>query len=116
MARALLRIDPADDVAVALRDIAPGETLDGVTALEAIPKGHKIALHDVAVGAAVHKYGWPIGKASTAIAAGSHVHSHNLATALSGEEGYAPPTTYAAPAITNPAPGFMGYRRADGRV
>ncbi|MDQ0462331.1 altronate hydrolase [Caulobacter ginsengisoli] len=116
MARALLRIDPADDVAVALRDIAVGETVDDLTALDAIPKGHKIALRDLPTGQAVRKYGHPIGKATTAIAAGSHVHSHNLATALGGEEGYAAPATFPAPVTATPAPGFMGYRRTDGRV
>ena len=36
-------------------------------------------------GASVIKYGFPIGIATADIAAGAHVHSHNLATALSGE-------------------------------
>lgn len=116
MTRAILQIDPADDVAVALRDLQPGETVDGLVALQAIPKGHKIALRAVAAGQPVLKYGHPIGRASADIAAGAHVHSHNLGTALSGEEGYQPPAAYAAPAAPVAGPTFQGYRRADGRV
>jgi hypothetical protein len=38
-----------------------------------------MALHDVAAGAVVRKYGQPIGIATQPIRAGEHVHSHNLA-------------------------------------
>ena len=44
--------------------------------------GHKIALCDIAEGADVIKYGYPIGKAEKNIAAGEHVHSHNMKTGL----------------------------------
>jgi altronate hydrolase len=115
--QALLRIDPRDDVAVALRPVAAGEAVaDGVIARGDIPQGHKVALRCIAAGAEVRKYGWPIGKARAAIAAGDHVHTHNLATGLSGLEAY----TY-APAAPEPAPAateltFRGYRRGSGRV
>jgi altronate hydrolase len=74
-------------------------------------------LHAIAQGAPVHKYGWPIGVAKTDIAAGDHVHTHNLATALLGEERYG----FTAPLVCpqTPAPAertFSGYLRADGRV
>jgi altronate hydrolase len=77
-----------DNVAVALREIAAGErvlvraphgTLE-VTALEAIPLCHKIALADVATGEALVKYGCCIGEARQAIARGAWVHTHNLAS------------------------------------
>ena len=79
-------LDPADDVAVALRDLAAGELVRvraGATIAEiqlraAIPLGHKIARRAIAAGAVVRKYGEPIGGASAAIAAGDHVHVHNL--------------------------------------
>jgi altronate hydrolase len=117
LSSSLLRIDPRDDVAVALRPVAAGEALaDGLAAGEAIPAGHKLALRDIAEGEEVLKYGWPIGRATQAIAAGAHVHTHNLKTALLGLEAYeyrpAPPEALPAP----PAATFEGYRRADGRV
>jgi altronate hydrolase len=111
----LLMIDPRDDVAVALRAIAAGEVVEGVTARADIPSGHKIARRAVAQGEEVRKYGWPIGRATADIAPGEHVHTHNLSTALSAREEYA-----WRPASPEALPGadaaFMGYRRKNGRV
>ena len=110
-----IRIDPRDDVAVVLVALAAGDSVLGVTALGPIPTGHKIALRNIAAGEPIHKYGWPIGRATTVIACGTHVHTHNLATALVGEEAYryVPAPTFAAQASDR---SFQGYRRADGRV
>ena len=79
-------LDPADDVAVALRDLEAGEAarvrrgaaLVEITPSVAIALGHKLALHPIAKGAVVRKYGQPIGEATAAIAAGDHVHVHNI--------------------------------------
>lgn len=113
---AALQLHPDDNVAVALRALAPGETAAGVTIADAIPAGHKIALAPIAAGSAVRKYGWPIGRASAMVPVGGHVHSHNLVTTLSGMEDY----RYASgPAVRLPAGAeirFDGYRRPDGRV
>lgn len=72
-----------DDVAVLLDDARAGDpvALGGartVIAVEAIPRGHKLAVHDIAEGDEVHKYGSTIGLATTSIAVGSHVHVHNV--------------------------------------
>lgn len=110
------RVDPRDDVATALRDIAVGEPVGGLTARADIPRGHKVALGAVARGEAVRKYGFPIGRATADIAPGDHVHGHNLATGLAGEMDY----RFVTPAMRSPtadhARAFQGYRRADGRV
>ncbi|HEX7695475.1 MAG TPA: altronate dehydratase family protein [Sphingomonas sp.] len=114
-----VRIDIEDNVATLLADVAAGETVvaagAALVAAVAIPRGHKIALKSVAPGEAVIKYGYPIGHAIAAIAAGEHVHSGNLATSLGGQQAYA----YTPAPRANLAPGdatFRGYRRADGRV
>ena len=81
-------LDPGDDVAVALRDLAAGERVrvragaatEEVVLRAPIPLGHKLARRAIAAGAAVRKYGEPIGGARAAIAAGDHVHVHNLAS------------------------------------
>ena len=82
---AAIVVHDGDNVATALEAIEAGETVSAgaarVTAIEPIPRGHKIALRDIAAGAAVVKYGSPIGTASSAIAAGTHVHTHNVASA-----------------------------------
>ena len=80
-----LRINPADNVAVALMDLAAGTTLvldaadlPPIVTTAAIPFGHKIALAPIASGETVIKYGASIGRASGDIATGDHVHNHNL--------------------------------------
>ncbi len=106
-------------MAVALRDIAAGEQVSVGHRSDRlpgpIPSGHKFALDAIPRGAAVTRYGERIDIATADIEAGSHVHSHNLATALSGERNYsAAPRTKAAP-LAAPLPEWQGYRRADGR-
>jgi altronate hydrolase len=118
---AVYRVDPADPVAVALQPLQPGDRLQGdageVRVTQPVPQGHKVALRPIAPGEPVLKYGFPIGRAKQAIAAGEHVHAHNVATALSGTEAYewAPEPSSARPLPRVPT-GFMGYPRRDGRV
>ncbi|MEM6762465.1 MAG: UxaA family hydrolase [Pseudomonadota bacterium] len=45
-----------------------------------VPIGHKVALKDLADGETAIKYGQDIGKFVKAVAAGDHVHVHNLKT------------------------------------
>jgi altronate dehydratase len=75
-------ISAHDNVATALDAIEAGEAVAAggttVTALNPIPRGHKIALRAIPAGAHVVKYGNPIGTASEAIAPGAHVHTHNV--------------------------------------
>ena len=78
-------ISAEDNVATALDAIERGQVVQTggatVTATEAIPRGPKIALRPIEAGDRVIKYGSPIGTASQAIAAGAHVHIHNVASA-----------------------------------
>jgi altronate hydrolase len=120
---AVWQIDARDDVAVVLRALVCGERLrvgaTELTVVADIARGHKVALRDIAAGEAVHKYGWPIGRALHKIAAGEHVHTHNLATRLSGLEQYRyEPESHSGTSrdATRGSATFEGYRRADGRV
>ncbi len=99
--RKLLQIAPSDNVAVALSG--------GMT-------GHKFALRDIAEGETVVKYGMPIGVATRPVAAGEHVHTHNLRTLLSerAEYEYRPVKTPAPK--TERKDTFLGFRRTDGSV
>lgn len=120
-ARLALQLDPRDDVAVSLVELSAGRQLCvgelQVYVREDIPAGHKIALRNIGKGTEIRKYGWPIGAASTDIAAGCWVHTHNLATRLAGlgDFTYRPSTQLEAP-VDRPAGTFQGYRRSDGRV
>jgi diadenosine tetraphosphate (Ap4A) HIT family hydrolase len=79
----ILIIDASDNIAVALEPAEKGNTLvlpDGrqITALDAIPFAHKIAIVSLAEQAPVVKYGEVIGLTTRAIQVGEHVHIHNM--------------------------------------
>ncbi|MCX7303701.1 MAG: altronate dehydratase family protein [Hyphomicrobiales bacterium] len=114
-----LQLREGDEVAVAMRDIAAGETLAPfpVVAREPIPFGHKVSLDHIAQGAALHRLGQPIGLATVAIPAGAHVHTHNMGFEQSLAERQI--GTRLSNAVRLPAaqiPTFQGFRRADGRA
>lgn len=82
--------DAADNVGVAVVDLEAGTDCTGrvladnsklsARAQQAIPLGHKLALKDFKVGDEVTKYGCVIGVIVKDVAAGNHVHTHNLKT------------------------------------
>jgi altronate dehydratase small subunit len=84
--RGALRLSEKDNVATLLEDAAPGTEMlirlgketSAVNARESIPFGFKIAVTDIARGAAIIKYGETIGIASRDIKKGEMVHVHNL--------------------------------------
>jgi altronate hydrolase/galactarate dehydratase len=113
-----IRLHPADNVIVALADIAAGELLaeHGLTVGGAVPRGHKIATLPIAAGQKVIRYGQIIGAATQPIAAGEHVHTQNL-----GMGEHAQDYAFAAEARplqlpVTPGRTFAGYHRADGKV
>jgi hypothetical protein len=78
----LLRLHPADNVLTVIVPLEPGvrvcvEGAD-VEVTSRLPLGHKVAARQIAAGEKIIKYGAPIGSAVGAIAAGEHVHTHNL--------------------------------------
>ncbi len=115
----VIKINQEDNVAVALRPIAKGETLEiggiSVTTLEEIPQGHKVALAPVEEDGEVVKYGFRIGFAKEAIAKGQWVHVHNLKTALGDLLTYEYEPTNPSVAEGGPAT-FQGFRRTDGKA
>jgi len=79
-----------DSVGVAIRELPAGPATGGyldatdllnVEIAEPIPLGHKFALAAIAEGAEVLEYGVRVGVATEPIAAGEHVHIHNLRSA-----------------------------------
>lgn len=115
-----IKINPADNVAVAVRDVEAGYGFDidgvSITTLVRIPAGHKVALKDIAEGEDVVKYGFPIGHLLQAVPQGGLIDHSVLKTNLEGllEYTYQPELTEIAPAQTQAT--FRGYRRADGRA
>lgn len=80
----VLVISDRDNVATALEPLEPGRRIavaEGVVvAIDPVPAGHKIAIRPISAGSGVYKYGSPIGTAIGDIAAGAHVHVHNVAS------------------------------------
>ncbi|WP_376764845.1 UxaA family hydrolase [Roseovarius sp. A-2] len=104
-------LSPEDNVETAAVSLLPG----AAGAVEAIPRGHKIAVQDIAKGEAVRKYAQVIGYAACDIAAGSHVHTHNLEF-RNVDAAYEFSTNLRPAAKPDKTDTFMGYRRTTGRV
>lgn len=120
---AFLHLHPADNVLVALKDLAPDTvvTTHGGTSLvvrEKIRRGHKVCCTPIQQGDVVRKYGQTIGWAARAIEPGQHVHVHNVELqklSLEYEFATVHPPVPALPAWATDRV-FMGYPRDDGRV
>ena len=72
-----LRLHATDNVIVAVDPIEAGAVIDGVSARERIPRGHKMAAARSKPSEPVLKFGQIIGFARSAIAPGDWVHEHN---------------------------------------
>ena len=116
-----IHLHQTDDVAVTKRQLKRGvELVNGsihLTAAQNIPPGHKVAVHEIPDGAPVRKYGQIIGFANGRIAAGDHVHLHNLAVKDFGRDyefcAEARPVNYYSPEKMR---AFQGYSRPNGRA
>ena len=113
-----IRLNPADDVVIARVELAAGTRLlneGGLEVTARVPAGHKVAARAVRSGEPVRRYNQIIGFATRDIAAGEHVHVHNLAMG-EFQRDYAfcadarPLEPVGAPAT------FQGIVRQDGRV
>lgn len=115
-----IRINAADNVAVALQEVETGTRIDidGIDAAACceIPAGHKVALQDMSEGENIVKYGFPIGHLLTPVKKGGLVDHTNLKTNLEGllEYTYEPDLTEVPEASEKAC--FKGYRRKDGRA
>ena len=79
-----LKINPADNVAVAISPLKAGETIqvDGkdITLKTDIPAGHKVTLKDFNEGENIIKYGYPIGHAIKPVPQGSWISEKEIKT------------------------------------
>src|SRR3954470_5129006 len=112
----VIRLHPDDGVLIARSSLPPGMAVaDGVTTVERIPAGHKVAIKPIAVGEPVRRYGQIIGFATVDISPGQHVHTQNCGMGDFAKD-------YAYGVDVKPVPNFDlpatfdGIRRADGRV
>ncbi len=117
---AAIRVNREDNVAVARVMLGEGQSVDlgdvVVKTRVVVPAGHKLALRAIAAGAAIVRYGNRIGVARRDIAAGEHVHTHNVEFSEAHPEYEFPQGEIAVPEAPAGGPSFQGYAREDGRV
>lgn len=110
-----IRLNPNDNIDIALTDLTPGAVFNDVTITDKVMRGHKLANCDIATGTQIWRYGQIIGQATADIAAGAHVHVHNIAMSDHAQDhafgSNATPLPAAATSRT-----FQGYRRSDGKA
>jgi len=120
--KTFLRINPADNVIVALQPLTKGCEIDvdgrRITLLTDVPAGHKCALSDIPRGENVIKYGFPIGYALHDIRQGTYLDHEDIHTNLAGTLDYG---DIRPRGLTKPEPSsepftFQGYVRPDGQV
>ena len=119
-----IKINPDDNVAVALTDLSAGSTVEGITLSTDVPRGHKVLLKDLSAGENVVKYGFPIGHVTRDAAAGTVVDHTCIKTNLEGLLEYKYEPSFDSSEVESPALGlrglesvtFKGFRRADGQV
>ncbi len=115
-----LQIHPRDNVAVSLRGLDAGLTVDvrgqAVQLAAALPPAHKFAVRPIRAGDPIVKFGQPIGRAVVDIPHGGWVHVHNVRTGLDGvlDYTYEPANEPLTPIDDGRT--FMGYRRPNGEV
>lgn len=115
-----LKINPADNVVVAISDLKAGEIINEgnnqIVLKEDVPAGHKVTLKDFTEGENVIKYGYPIGHVRCNVEAGRWINENQIQTNLAGLLEY----TYNPVKVDLDIPvkdlTFKGYRRKNGEV
>ena len=117
----VIRLDRADNVVVARRDIPAGTAIaqEGITALADIPFGHKISTVSLAKGEPVLKYNTVIGYAAKDLPAGSYMHNDAITADSSkamGNYQFCADYRRAEAAAPEARRTFQGYLRPDGQA
>lgn len=115
-----LRINPSDNVAVAISPLHAGETIEAdgrvITLRTDVPAGHKVTLKNFQAGENIIKYGYPIGHVTVDVPEGTWVSEKEIKTNLAGLLDY----TYQPVEVHTDIPvehrTFRGYRRRNGDV
>ena len=114
---AVILLNGNDNVAIARVPLSPGQRITAgkadIASSDSVLPGHKIALGNIRAGEPIRRYGEVIGLARCDIAAGQHIHEHNLVYQELEPtfDGTAPVSTHTASTRS-----FEGYKREDGRI
>ncbi|WP_036665719.1 galactarate dehydratase [Paludibacterium yongneupense] len=115
-----IRVHEDDNVAIIVNDggLPAGTAFeDGLTLIEDVPQGHKVALRPIATGGAIIRYGEIIGHAVADLKPGCWIDESKVALPQAPALDSLPLATAAVPALA-PLTGytFEGFRNADGSV
>lgn len=126
MAFPFVRINPSDNVAVALENLPAGFRVDipgeGVVSLVTdVPAGGKFTLKALSSGENIIKYGFPTGHLTKDVPVGCHINHDCICTNLSGAldyEYHPERAPHLEPVLAKGAgpSSFLGFRRSDGQV
>lgn len=121
MQKKLIKVNPSDNVAVALVNLTAGEVInfegEEITIETDVKMKHKIAMYPFELGERIIMYGVLVGKASAPIARGGLLSTENVkhesakVTAKTESIGWTVPNVDKWKDRT-----FMGYHREDGQV
>ncbi len=117
----VLRLDPRDNVLIALRDLHEGERVElaseQYTLATDVPAKHKFTTAAIERGEPVVMYGVVVGRATDLIAQGERVTTRNLQHDAAGFQDKASQYRWTAPDISKwQQRTFLGYTRDDGQV
>lgn len=117
----VMRLDPLDNIAVALRDLKKGTEINAFGKLiivrNDIPQKHKFALDDLQIGDQIFMYGVLVGRAKTPIFSGGIVSTHNTLHAVSTFEKRMNDYSWSIPDVSEyMGLTFEGFYRDDGKV
>ncbi len=114
-----IRLDPLDNVVVAREDIPAGAYIaaEGITTLDEIPRGYKVAARPIRKGESILKYNTAIGCAVSDIRPGALMHNHNISMD-DVDKDYAFSREYVPTAYVprDRRPTFQGFVRPNGKV
>ncbi|MES2485769.1 MAG: altronate dehydratase family protein [Bacteroidota bacterium] len=121
MKNVVLKINPVDNVLVALQDIPTGTTVNYLdipyTVTEAIPAKHKFFMQDMATGDEIYMYGVLVGKVQYPVTKGMRMSTDNTKHAAEPYAYRESNYTWQAPDISKfKDRTFKGYHRSNGQV
>jgi altronate hydrolase len=121
MQKKLIKVDPSDNVAVALVNLVAGETIsfegEDVLVLSDTKMKHKIAMKDFESGDKIYMYGVIVGKANQKIAKGDVITTLNVKHESAKVTGKTETIGWDIPNVDKwKDKTFNGYHREDGQV
>jgi altronate hydrolase len=117
----VVKLDPRDNLIIALTDMHAGEEAsvagETFTLVTDVPAKHKFAAKDFSVGDHVYMYGVVVGKAVVPIKRGEIINTRNMRHDAATFDAHREPHKWTAPDVSKwKDRTFNGYHRADGQV